>query len=129
MMQIEYPFPILLSHDQLFKKIQFPIHKARTTYVVLEYVYHTEIGSLQHGYILFRGFQIDDCIFKSGLNCGFEVPNTENSILLILFKIPFIVTYVDILFLTSEGMEAERGPKLFSEGQKPFSEGKESMKK
>ena len=54
---------------------------------------------------------------------------TENSILLILFKIPFIVTYVDILFLTSEGMEAERGPKLFSEGQKPFSEGKESMKK
>ena len=77
-MQIEYPFPILLSHDQLFKKIQFPIHKARTTYVVLEYVYHTEIGSLQHGHILFRGFQIDDCIFKSGLNCGFEVANIIN---------------------------------------------------
>ena len=55
MMQIEYPFPILLSHDQLFKKIQFPIHKARTTYVVLEYVYHTEIGSLQHGYIYYLG--------------------------------------------------------------------------
>jgi hypothetical protein len=76
MMQIEYPFPILLSHDQLFKKIQFPIHKARTTYVVLEYVYHTEIGSLQHGYIyFFMGFQIDDCMFKSDLNCGYEMTN------------------------------------------------------